>query len=59
MEKEILKQLGFNDEVKLVESSKCPFCKKDINPEKDFKDDLSKKEFKLSGLCQSCQDEMF
>lgn len=37
----------------------CPFCGKKINPEVEFKDDISKKEFELSGLCQSCQDEMF
>ncbi len=25
----------------------------------DFKDDLSKKEYTLSGLCQTCQDSLF
>ena len=25
----------------------------------DFKDELSKKEFGISGLCQPCQDEIF
>lgn len=36
----------------------CPFCKEkvDIN---DFRDKLSLEEFKISGLCQSCQDEFF
>ena len=58
MNKEILNKLGFNKEVKLVSEKKCPFCKKEINVD-EFEDELSKKEFKISGLCQSCQDEVF
>lgn len=34
----------------------CPLCEKPIG---DFKDELSKKEYKISGMCQNCQDEMF
>lgn len=37
---------------------KCPNCKKDMSKEK-FKDEISVKEFKISGLCQVCQDEIF
>lgn len=37
---------------------KCPFCGKSVN-EHDFRDELSKKEFQISGLCQSCQEEVF
>lgn len=36
----------------------CPFCKAVVN-ENDFQDELSKKEFRISGLCQKCQDEFF
>ncbi len=36
----------------------CPFCSKPIN-ESDFRDELSKKEFKISGICQKCQDDFF
>ena len=36
----------------------CPFCGKLIQIE-EFRDELSKKEFALSGLCQSCQDDFF
>ena len=40
------------------DSSKCPLCGKDMkNP--SFRDELSKKEFEISGLCQDCQDEFF
>jgi len=34
----------------------CPYCGKLIT---DFKDELSLKEFQISGLCQICQDEVF
>lgn len=43
---------------KKAEKMICPFCNKkvDIN---DFRDKLSLEEFKISGLCQSCQDKFF
>ena len=34
-------------------------CDKPINPETDFKNEQSKKEFLISGLCQECQDSVF
>lgn len=37
----------------------CPFCGKLIEVEVEFRDELSKEEFALSGLCQSCQDDFF
>ena len=40
------------------EKNVCPFCHKPINME-DFKDQLSIKEFRMSGLCQKCQDDTF
>ena len=43
---------------KLQQNGQCPFCGTQIN-ENEFKDELSYKEFKISGLCQKCQDEMF
>lgn len=36
----------------------CPFCAKEMsNPV--FRDELSAKEFRISGLCQECQDKTF
>ncbi len=58
MNKDILRAAGFDKEVNLVEENKCPFCNKDIDVD-SFKNDLSKTEFEISGLCQSCQDEVF
>ena len=34
----------------------CPGCKKPITP---FRNELSMKEHRLSGLCQECQDGVF
>jgi len=36
----------------------CPFCTKKVSIE-DFSDPVSIKEFKISGLCQECQDSFF
>ena len=36
----------------------CPFCGREVDMS-DFKDELSIKEFHLSGLCQTCQDDLF
>jgi hypothetical protein len=58
MNKSIMEAAGFREEVKLVEDGKCPFCQETINL-KGFKDELSLKEYYISGLCQGCQNEIF
>ena len=43
---------------KRKEGGKCPFCGKDMsNP--SFRDEMSIKEFRITGLCQECQDDFF
>lgn len=37
----------------------CPFCGKAIHPNQEFRDEISKREYKISGLCQDCQDKFF
>ena len=54
-----MRKMGYAAEVEDVEKGICPFCKKAVNVDKDFRDDISRKEYKISGLCQSCQDDMF
>lgn len=44
-----------NDE---KEEKYCPFCNKKIDIS-EFTDNESLKEFKISGLCQKCQDDFF
>jgi len=57
MNKKIVTKI-FPTEVELVEKMFCPFCKKSMLNEY-FKDDMSIKEYLISGLCQSCQDKIF
>ena len=58
MNKDIMKQMGFEKAVELVEENKCPVCKKTIDM-KSFADELSIAEYNLSGMCQACQDSIF
>ena len=51
----ITKTLGI-DRVGSIKSDICAWCKQ---PATEFKDELSVKEYKISGLCQKCQDETF
>lgn len=40
------------------ERGDCPFCGNPIDPE-DFHDEMSRREFEISGICQCCQDGFF
>lgn len=40
------------------EKGVCVYCGKKIEME-DFRDELSVKEYGISGLCQKCQDDTF
>jgi hypothetical protein len=39
-----------------IYANKCLSCKEDAT---EFKDNVSRKEFTISGLCQPCQDSVF
>lgn len=41
-----------------VAKNLCPFCGATIR-EEDFRDGESKREYSVSGLCQTCQDDVF
>lgn len=56
MNKDIMETAGFERAVKLAEEGLCPFCKKKVTHVRDL---LSAKEFRISGLCQDCQDGVF
>lgn len=58
MNKEIMKSLGFENEVQEVELGNCPLCHTTINIS-DFRNEISVKEYKISGMCQKCQDNIF
>lgn len=48
----------YNEMISLRDNGFCPFCKELVDPH-SFKDELSKKEFKISGLCGRCQGDFF
>ena len=50
-----LKSIGF-DRHAATTTQTCVWCK---NPVDGFRDALSRKEYGISGLCQSCQDKVF
>lgn len=53
-----LRRLMFPKEEARRDEGHCPFCDKPVDPA-TLRDDLSRREFHMSGLCQKCQDEMF
>jgi hypothetical protein len=41
---------------KSILNNRCVFCGKQAT---EFTDEISKREFSISGICQKCQDETF
>jgi len=58
MNQEIMKKLGFTEEVNMVNQGICPFCGRKVDVT-SFRDDISLKEFRIGGLCQTCQDDFY
>lgn len=58
MNKGIMTKVGFEEEMEMVEGGRCPFCDQLIKLG-DFRNDLSRVEYEISGLCQKCQDETY
>lgn len=50
-----MKGMGY-DRQKAIRTLTCVWCKK---PARVFRDQLSLQEYRISGLCQTCQDETF
>ena len=53
-----LPKIGMGDMVNKVNAGLCPFCGVAIDL-LSFKDELSVREYHISGLCQKCQDKIF
>ena len=58
MNDEIMNKVGFGKEVEAKNNGLCPFCKTAVKPD-SFRDEVSAREYKISGLCQACQDQVF
>lgn len=52
------KSVEYKDFYSRIEEGKCPWCNKLIGKQ-FFRDKLSRHEFRISGLCQACQDSYF
>ncbi len=39
-----------------IEGNTCVFCHKEAT---EFRNEISRKEYKISGICQACQDDTF
>jgi hypothetical protein len=58
MNDDIMRALGFDKEVDRTKLGLCPTCGNPVKME-DFKDDISRREFGIGGMCQACQDSIF
>ena len=47
------------DRVKTISEAFCVSCDSEGNNAASFRDDISRKEYAISGMCQSCQDDVF
>jgi len=54
----LLQEMFGIDRTETISENKCVFCGKPVLG-RDFRDEQSLKEFTISGICQSCQDEIF
>lgn len=46
----------FPEAAERIENNKCATCNGEVG---EFSDELSKKEYSISGMCQKCQDGVF
>lgn len=56
IEKFITHQLGGTSRTDAIKKDKCALCGKSA---KKFKDTASAREYRISGMCQKCQDKVF
>jgi hypothetical protein len=54
----VLKHIWGKDRVETIRAGHCMMCNNEFISE-NFRDELSEKEYTISGLCQECQDEIF
>jgi len=55
---DLLRSMGLNSEADALEKGNCPTCDTPVS-EEAFTDELSLKEYRISGMCQTCQDRVF
>ncbi len=55
---QILTNLTGKDRVQTITDGHCMTCRNEFVSE-NFRDELSEKEYSISGMCQECQDQVF
>lgn len=50
--------LIYPEKAKLIKEGKCPICEQPVD-QGELRDDFSRKEYSISGMCQKCQDDTF
>lgn len=53
---QVIKDISGVDRVAIINNDHCATCD---NPNLAFRDTLSQKEYRISGMCQDCQDQVF
>jgi hypothetical protein len=56
MNPKIMEAAGFGAELTRIGKGLCPTCGNKVG---GFRDQLSEREYTISGMCQLCQDEVF
>ena len=59
MERHLTKLFGFDRRANITADKCSPPPMGCGGPATDFRDDLSRKEFSITGMCQACQDKFF
>ena len=62
MNEDIMRAVGMGHKVDLFKAGKCTDCEKVVNTNvvcDEFTDELSRKDYKITGMCQACQDSMY
>jgi len=54
----LMNAMGFKNKTEMVNNGVCPMCGVHIMMI-PFRDEVSRREYKISGLCQACQDAVF
>lgn len=53
-----MKACGFGEQVQRMKDGRCAWCGVPVKLE-DFRDECSRREWRISGLCFGCQDQTF
>lgn len=55
MNEQIVRKLGYDQALQRITHGRCPLCNHSIG---QFRNEQSEQEYLVSGLCQTCQDDI-